>query len=100
MKGFHSTESYNSVLKLYLKRDTETEQGRERKREGERERELRWEMRNDNSIIDHDRVSCTPFIMLDKSLHHELYVTSNLKTNIWWYTQMKDQINNNNKYEW
>ena len=51
-------------------------------------------MRNDNSIIDHDRVSFTPFIMSDKSLHHVLYVTNNLKTNIWWYTQIKDQINN------
>ena len=38
MKGFHSTESYNSVLKFYLKRDTETERGRERERERERER--------------------------------------------------------------
>ena len=60
-------------------------------------------MRNDNSIIDHDRVSFTPFIMSDKSLHHVLYVTNNLKTNIWWYTQIKDQINNDDipyHYKW
>ena len=62
-------------------------------------------MRNDNSIIDHDRVSFTPFIMSDKSLHHVLYVTNNLKTNIWWYTQIKDKINNNDiclpyHYKW
>ena len=60
-------------------------------------------MRNDNSIIDHDRVSFTPFIMSDKSLHHVLYVTNNLKTNIWWYTQIKDKINNNDipyQYKW
>ena len=55
-------------------------------------------MRNDNSIIDHDRVSFTPFIMSNKSSHHILYVISNLKANIWWYTQMKDQINNNDKF--
>ena len=55
-------------------------------------------MRNDNSIIDHDRVSFTPFIMSDKSLHHVLYVTNNLKTNIWWYTQIKDKINNNDMF--
>ena len=55
-------------------------------------------MRNDNSIIDHDRVSFTPFIMSDKSLHHVLYFTNNLKTNIWWYTQIKDKINNNDMF--
>ena len=43
MKGFHSTESYNSVLKFYLKRDTETERGRERETERERERERKRE---------------------------------------------------------
>ena len=55
-------------------------------------------MRKDNSIIDHDRVSFTPFIMSHKSLHHVLYVTNNLKTNIWWYTQIKDKINNNDMF--
>ena len=56
MKGFHSTGSYNSVLKFYLKRDTETERGREREREREREeREREREKERERGTIKNEK---------------------------------------------